>query len=1790
MERLRRARAGVRSGLNRTKSRLTELLARPQPSAADVQVAMDYLVSKRQPLSDLDRSILDETPEDAMEAEVSAAMEYEEGIEEAISRARLFLTQPQNVMPDRSQSSAGHFRTVQFPKLQIPSFSGKLSEWHQFWEHFDVTIHSNEALSPVEKFKYLATYLTDAAKRAVEGLRISGDTYPSAIKILKDRFGRSDLLSAEHIDRLLELRPIPTAQHVEQLRHLYDEVTMRVAALDALGIGREKYAVILCRVLVRCLPEKLCVSFRQRRRTETSLQRREDGDGTIEEIDDLLSFLKVQVETREEVALSHDKAPHVPRTLTSPSRAVPLRPATASALSATRLDAQNHSGASQAACPLCLSTEHRLESCAASVPPEEKRNRIFRTGRCFKCGKPGHISRRCGSAAQLSCSLCRGHHLTILWDVQNPLTQPQTSTSSSAGSALVATQYVDDASMQPDSHISLTTVVSVVSTSTTNVCPRRSGVAHLQTATVWASGPAGKKQIRALLDTGSQQTFIRRDLLRDLRCEIDGEEEMPICSFASSHHPKSFRCERVRVRLHALSNVSSFVDVEALGMEDVCKVFTPPLDETTTQAMWQYGLDLADTSCTHEIGVLIGSDHYCKAVTGRVERLSDTLTAVETVFGWVVQGVERQSQDGTACMISVGSVSCDCDHFDHLDPSEMWRLDSLGIVDPDSDPKADIALALFSALLDKSGGRYVVPLMVNGEGLPPEANNREIATQRLLSQLRRFHSAPHLLRDYDTVIREYFSEHHAERVEQASAHEKNVYYMPHHAVIRQDAVTTKLRVVFDASSHRAGQPSLNSILMKGPKINADLLHLLLTFRCFPVVLTADIRKAYLQILIRPQDRDLLRFLWVSATPVANEEPRIEEWRMTRVPFGATSSPFLLAATLQHHFDSLSAVYQATVPRLKTGFYVDDMVVGCMSEGDAMKVYDDACQILKEAGMEIRKWTSNSEALREAFLEDGISYDDASSGDPVVKVLGILWNRSTDRIQFNVDRARNFAGSRGPTKRVLLKTFSMIYDPLGYLSPFVVTARLLFQDLWHKACPWDAPISEDKTRAWEAWKADLPHITQLQLRRCVLQSDQGENLEIHCFADASPRAYGTAVYVGIRPRNGHPFAHLLLARARLAPLKQVTLPRLELLACLLASRLYRHISAVNVLSMAPAYFWTDSCVALQWIRGDADRWPTFVRSRVVEITSSTRAEQWLHCSGKDNPADFLTRGISVTALENSSLWWEGPERLSSSDFDVSDACRDAKLVESGNPQTAESEAVTQPSSAHPVVGTTEWMSLYSYSTLSTLLRVTAWIIRFCNNCRRRLAYTSGPLTGAEITRAERVWLHRTQQEAFPSEISCLSNGKKLSPASSVRDLRPFLDDFGIMRVGGRLHQLPDCEQVKHPVLLPAKHRFTDLVVVDAHHRVLHAGVQDTLSQVRSKFWILRGRQATRRVLHTCLTCRKHHPQLGTAPTAPLPRERITESEPFGVVGVDFAGPLYLRGSSSSSKAYIVLFSCGVTRAVHLELSSSMNLPDFLLAFRRFISRRGMPSCVYSDNARTFHKCSAVLSLVAAADVQDFAAQRRIEWRFIIERAPWWGGWWERLMRTVKEALRRSLGRGCLTFEELTTTLCEVEAVVNSRPLTHVGTDAGDPEPLTPSHFLLGKRATSLPNDQAWEAVPSSGGRHELYQSLESVRKAKRKFWTQWKREYLLLLRSAHHGATAEETLFNEGDVVLVQEDRVRPPFWKVGRVTRVIRGRDGVVRACVVRLPNGSSVARPVQRLSRLEVDVQPTPGGDGVRD
>ncbi|XP_037526499.1 uncharacterized protein LOC119403655 [Rhipicephalus sanguineus] len=352
----------------------------------------------------------------------------------------------------------------------------------------------------------------------------------------------------------------------------------------------------------------------------------------------------------------------------------------------------------------------------------------------------------------------------------------------------------------------------------------------------------------------------------------------------------------------------------------------------------------ATTFREDEISVLIGSDIYWDVATGQTPRLSPQITAAETLFGWTIQGTPSNLAQGSrtrasSLFIAVKEVT-ESDTALYMRIAKLWCIDSLGVQDsPDGSQSDSIALELFENDVPNKGERYEVPLLLREPGLETGQRYYDLAKQRLLMRLRRFRRQPDLLVRYDDTIKGYLNESHAERVpDNDTVPKPNTYYMPHHGEICRDAATTKLRVVFDASSHAPGQPSLNNVLMKWPKMDDDLLKLLFNFRMHPIIMVADIKKAYLQISIRPEDRDALRFLWVAHLPTEHEPfPPIVQWRMTRVPFGAKSSPFLLAATLHHHFRVSEERFPETVECLRQSFYVDDLVVGADNLQTAQRI-------------------------------------------------------------------------------------------------------------------------------------------------------------------------------------------------------------------------------------------------------------------------------------------------------------------------------------------------------------------------------------------------------------------------------------------------------------------------------------------------------------------------------------------------------------------------------------------------------------------------------------------------------------------------------------------------------------------------------------------------------------------------------------------------------------------------------------------------------------------------------------
>ena len=375
--------------------------------------------------------------------------------------------------------------------------------------------------------------------------------------------------------------------------------------------------------------------------------------------------------------------------------------------------------------------------------------------------------------------------------------------------------------------------------------------------------------------------------------------------------------------------------------------------------------------------------------------------------------------------------------------------------------------------------------------------------------------------------------------------------------------------------------------------------------------------------------------------------------------------------------------------------------------------------------------------------------------------------------------------------------------------------------------------------------------------------------------------------------------------------------------------------------------------------------------------------------------------------------------------------------------------------------------------------------------------------------------------------------------------------------------------------------TSLVdLAHTHIRLHHLGVRIILSELREEFWILRARQAIKKVLHKCLPCKMAKNPRGRQIEAPLPADRVKTQKTFAVTGIDFAGPLYIRVGSNTRKSYTALFTRATTRAVHLELCTDMTTDKFLLAFQRFVGRRGLPHTLYSDNAQTFHATNKHLSQLwtslFAAKTHQFLAHNNINWKFIAPRVAWWGGWWKRMVGTTKPCLHKVLGRFQVS-EGLNTILVATEAAINSRPIVQTEDESGA---LTTAHFLVRERLTAIPTGPEPEMNGSLTKEFRMRQKLVD------NLWRWWQREYLTTLRSFHEVWQQQASpKFGIGDVALLQEVRPRH-MWKRAHFEQFVKGRDGKIRTVVLRTTEGNKITRPIQLVIPLEVDQ----GGEDVEE
>uniref|UniRef100_A0A8D8HDN4 (northern house mosquito) hypothetical protein n=1 Tax=Culex pipiens TaxID=7175 RepID=A0A8D8HDN4_CULPI len=1054
-------------------------------------------------------------------------------------------------------------------------------------------------------------------------------------------------------------------------------------------------------------------------------------------------------------------------------------------------------------------------------------------------------------------------------------------------------------------------------------------------------------------------------------------------------------------------------------------------------------------------------------------------------------------------------------------------------------------------------GRYLVRLPLKTELLPLLGDAHLAAIRRLRSTERRFSNNTKLQTEYVKFMDEYEQLGHMQECK--GRFDNPQFVLPHHAVLREESTTTKTRVVFDGSCRGSTQLSLNDVLYTGATVQPALYDTLINFRIPRYAVTADVEKMFRQIWVHPEDRKYQQICWRKDT-----SSPVKMFTLNTVTYGLSSSPFHAARVLNQLATDEGHNYPLAAAIVKNGMYVDDVLTG----HDDWNTLKESCQqlnnLLKSGGMQLRKWASNEPQLLSEFSPELLAKGEEQliDDDTTVKTLGLIWNTKKDIFQFKVPELEprpNF------TKRIVASEMAQIFDPLGLLGPVVMYAKLFIQGLWIKTNFWDTDLDPDDHQWWSKYRQLLSSLKCLDVPRQVVY----EYPSIHCFVDASKRGYGCCVYVVSTNKRGKRVSHLLTAKSRVGPTKGQTIPRLELCAALLGSKLVAHLRQFTSIT-GPVTFWSDAMIVLHWIRSSNQTWKPFVTNRVTEIQKLTGGCDWKHIPTKENPADLISRGLWPDKLMKKGLWWYGPEIL----------------INSTNPNNTnivltEEEQIQLEEERRSVAAltATEEEQLFTkfvttQSTLFALKRKMAWIIRFTKNCRldKEKRYLKR-LTADELENALLVLVKSTQDQFFSNEIRYLQQNNQIPSKdrgfkSQMKTLNPFIDESGLVRISGRLQNAALPFDTKCPIILPYNSHLTLLMMRETHRKALHAGPQLLLAILRQKYWPIKGKILAKRIVNECIICFRNKPTTGQQLMGQLPSVRTDQAEPFSNSGVDYCGPFWVRppnkGRGNSIKIFVAIFICMWSKAVHIETVHGLTSEAFINALKRMMARRGRIKELYCDNGRNFVGANTLLKevndqlkkMTTEPSMLDYLAEAGINFHFNPARSPHFGGLWEAAVKSFKYHLYRIMKDTVLPIDDFQTLSTQIESILNSRPLIPLSNDPDDISALTPGHLINGRPAFSL-IEPMYTNLPTN-----RLSSFQKISQRGQHFWNCWSREYLSLLQQRYKWSKEQHNL-QPGVLVLLKDDLAPPLRWKLGRVETIYPGKDGLVRAIQVRTSGGS---------------------------
>ncbi|CAK9833693.1 hypothetical protein ANTRET_LOCUS10340 [Anthophora retusa] len=1078
----------------------------------------------------------------------------------------------------KAQSIPRDENEIQLPRIQLPTFSGIYEDWPGFADQFKATVHDNKQLTDSKRLTYLRSCLTGEAAKTIETLGTAASNYAIAWSILESRYDKPHIIINRHLDALFGMS--------KGLKPSYDEFTKYLNTAESHTValkarGELTTDTILLYLLSTKMDPVTELKWREKAQTQYNLT-----------LSDLFNFIQDQ---RCLVLPSGQDS----RTNSKPSP--PIKPYGISnargGMTQTRTNDRDSRPQARFAlasiakprCNICKE-EHYTSACKKleNATTEQRRDMIKGAKLCSNCLRPNHIAKDCRSS---TCRKCNAKHHTLLHE------DPRPSTSNTQAN-----------------------VTSLSAQTTAN--------GLLSTAIVDVTDKFGQTHAcRALIDPGSQSHFLSKTLAQKLQLD----RKVVNVPVQGIHSMSKLIPESVTITIQS-RRTDFTINIDCLVLDTLNHIL-PARYINRKHLEIPKTIKLADPRF-HKPGpidLIIGADIYHEFIsTGKISLANNSGALLKTKFGWIIIG---RMHDGfphaTICNLSTHALDQTIKKFWEIEEAPMKKLFS------DEEAAAENHYNEHTRR-DAESGKYIVRLPFK---------EQHALGDSYVTALKRFYSLERNLAKntdrkqlYVDFMNEYAVLGHMS--EKQNDNKREGYYLPHHAVFKENSLTTKLRVVFDGSARTASGKSLNDTLMVGPTIQDDLFALTIRFRSHTYVLTADITKMYRQTWIHPDDRQYQKILW-------RDDPTkpVKTYTLNTVTYGTSAAPFLAIRSLHQLADDEASQFPRTATILKTDFYVDDLLTGARTYHEAESIRDEVVQLAKKGGLELRKWASNDSRLirsSEPRLDNTIVRLDATK---TTSILGILWNPSHDSLNYTLKPINKITRL---TKRTILSQIAQLFDPLGLIGPVIVWAKLLMQQLWQLRVNWDECVPMDIATAWERYREQLPFLQNIEIPRETLVRGY-DYVELHGFCDASEKAYGSCIYLRSTNRQGEITVRLVCSKSRVAPLKNISLPRLELCGAVLLSNLYSATTrALPHIKINKVYFWSDSTIVLSWINSSPHSLKTFVANRVAEIQSVTVASQWRHVPSLDNPADIISRSTMPAELQTKSMWYNGPSWLEHSE--------------------------------------------------------------------------------------------------------------------------------------------------------------------------------------------------------------------------------------------------------------------------------------------------------------------------------------------------------------------------------------------------------------------------------------------------------------------------------------------------------------------------------------------------------------